>query len=62
MLESYDGFFITLRLQEYNLIDNQDWYTRYKNNYDNFSLYNWDGVILNIHKIGYTKLGMDLYI
>ena len=40
--DSYDAVFTALRLQEYNLVDNQDWYTAYKNNFrDNF---NWESV------------------
>ncbi|MBC8398130.1 MAG: TonB-dependent receptor [Flavobacteriales bacterium] len=36
--DSYDAVFTALRLQEYNQISNQDWYTVYKNNWkDDFS-------------------------
>ena len=36
--DSYDAVFTSLRLQEYNQISNQDWYSVYKNNWkDNFS-------------------------
>ncbi|MDB0027474.1 TonB-dependent receptor [Flavobacteriales bacterium] len=36
--DSYDAVFTALKLQEYNTISNQDWYTAYKNNWkDNFS-------------------------
>ena len=31
--DSYDAVFTALRLQEYNQISNQDWYTGYKNNW-----------------------------
>ncbi len=31
--DSYDAVFTALRLQEYNQISNQDWYTSYKNNW-----------------------------
>ena len=40
--DSYDAVFTALKLQEYNQVDNQEWYTAYKNNWkDNFS---WDDV------------------
>ena len=40
--DSYDAVFTALKLQEYNQVDNQEWYTSYKNNWkDNFS---WDDV------------------
>lgn len=40
--DSYDAVFTALKLQEYNQVDNQEWYTAYKNNWkDNFS---WDEV------------------
>jgi len=40
--DSYDAVFTALRLQEYNQISNQDWYTVYKNNWkDSF---NWEDV------------------
>ena len=40
--DSYDAVFTALKLQEYNQVDNQQWYTAYKNNWkDNFS---WDDV------------------
>ena len=40
--DSYDAVFTALKLQEYNQVDNQEWYTEYKNNWrDNFS---WDDV------------------
>lgn len=40
--DSYDAVFTALRLQEYNQISNQDWYTDYKNNWkDSF---NWEDV------------------
>ncbi len=36
--DSYDAVFTAIKLQEYNQISNQDWYTAYKNNWkDNFS-------------------------
>ena len=36
---SYDAVFTAIKLQEHNLISNQDWYTAYKNNWkNNFSL------------------------
>ena len=36
---SYDAVFTAIKLQEHNLISNQDWYTSYKNNWkNNFSL------------------------
>ena len=36
--DSYDAVFTALKLQEYNAISNQDWYTKYKNNWrDKFS-------------------------
>ncbi len=36
--DSYDAVFTAIKLQEYNAISNQDWYTAYKNNWkDNFS-------------------------
>jgi len=31
--DSYDAVFTALKLQEYNTISNQDWYTKYKNNW-----------------------------
>jgi len=38
--DSYDAVFTALKLQEYNTISNQDWYTNYKNNWrESFS---WD--------------------
>ena len=40
--DSYDAVFTALKLQEYNTISNQDWYTNYKNNWrDSF---NWEDV------------------
>ncbi len=40
--DSYDAVFTALKLQEYNQVDNQEWYTAYKNNWrDNFS---WNDV------------------
>ena len=40
--DSYDAVFTALKLQEYNQVDNQEWYTAYKNNWkENFS---WDDV------------------
>ncbi len=39
---SYDAVFTALKLQEYNTINNQEWYSMYKNNWkDNFS---WEEV------------------
>jgi len=36
--DSYDAVFTAIKLQEYNAISNQDWYTAYKNNWkDDFS-------------------------
>ena len=36
--DSYDAVFTAIKLQEYNQISNQDWYTAYKNNWrENFS-------------------------
>ena len=36
--DSYDAVFTAIKLQEYNQISNQDWYTNYKNNWrDSFS-------------------------
>ena len=36
--DSYDAVFTAIKLQEYNAISNQDWYTAYKNNWkDNFT-------------------------
>ena len=36
--DSYDAVFTAIKLQEYNAISNQDWYTAYKNNWkDSFS-------------------------
>ena len=50
---SYDAVFTALRLQEYNLIENQDWYTKYKNNWrNNFSLSNFGW-----SDIEYTQVG-----
>jgi len=44
--DSYDAVFTAIKLQEYNQISNQDWYTAYKNNWrENFS---WD--VLNWSK------------
>jgi len=43
--DSYDAVFTALKLQEYNAISNQDWYTAYKNNWkDQFE---WDDVNWN---------------
>jgi len=40
--DSYDAVFTAIKLQEYNQISNQDWYTGYKNNWkDSF---NWEDV------------------
>ena len=40
--DSYDAVFTALKLQEYNHVSNQEWYSEYKNNWrDNFS---WDDV------------------
>ena len=40
--DSYDAVFTAIKLQEYNLIDNNDWYSNYSANWgDNFS---WDDV------------------
>ena len=51
--KSYDAVFTAFKLQEYNLIDNQDWYTKYKNNYrNNFSLEN-----IGWSDIEYTQVG-----
>jgi len=51
--KSYDAVFTALRLQEYNLIENQDWYTKYKNNWrNNFSLSNFGW-----SDIEYTQVG-----
>ena len=33
--DSYDAVFTALRLQDYNQVSNQDWYTEYKNNWRN---------------------------
>ena len=38
--KSYDAVFTALRLQEYNQVSNQDWYTAYKNNWN----FNWEDV------------------
>ena len=41
--DSYDAVFTAIRLQEHNLVDNQDWYTAYKNNFmDDFSWQNFN--------------------
>ena len=40
---SYDAVFTALKLQEYNQVSNQDWYTAYKNNWD----FNWEDVDFN---------------
>ena len=39
---SYDAVFTALRLQDYNRISNQDWYTEYKNNWKN--QFSWEDV------------------
>jgi hypothetical protein len=40
--DSYDAVFTAIKLQEYNQISNQDWYTAYKNNWKNS--FNWEDV------------------
>ncbi len=40
--DSYDAVFTALRLQEYNQTTNQDWYTKYKNEWRN--QFGWDDV------------------
>jgi iron complex outermembrane receptor protein len=56
--DSYDAVFTAIKLQEYNLIDNNDWYSSYKANWgDNFpvltsegwpiSTYSWQNVDWN---------------
>jgi iron complex outermembrane recepter protein len=44
--DSYDAVFTALKLQEYNQVSNQDWYTNYKNVWkDNFS---WEDIGWNL--------------
>ncbi len=40
--DSYDAVFTALRLQDYNQVSNQDWYTAYKNNWKN--QFSWEDV------------------
>ena len=55
--DSYDAVFTALRLQEYNQTSNQDWYTKYKNNWkDQFQ---WDDVNWNTPDLVFNPITFE---
>jgi len=62
--DSYDAVFTAIKLQEHNLIDNNNWYSEYKNtwrNNFNWDSVNWDVPIYNFLLNAYLFQGDTIY-